>query len=565
MKTPTYAKTRFSSTNQSTSTPAPSPTAKPASSSKPKAQAAQPTTRAKNGHSSKPMTESPIQKTASKPKPSTAPIALDTASQDRFNQNLNTVFTRMNRLFAYLLPAQWAVAVALAFFYAPRTWIGTTSSPHVHTIAALVLGALIAVPSAIIAYSRASNPATRFVVAIAQSLMGALLIHTGGGHVEMHFLVFISLAILAAYRDWKVLIAASAVTAVDHLVRGVAFPYSIFGAADPTKLRWLEHAVFVIVQNGVLLFICKHNIAEMKHAAVQEVRLERAGIQLSQGVKQLIADLNVIESTGDLNRTITKSSGPIGQLADGINTFVATLRGVITEVVRTSESFTRTTESVAQAAEEMDASIVEVTGQAVDAAKLANESVHIANDGGMIIQESIAGVQAIGNTVAQSADMVKKLGERSADIATVVQTIRDIADQTNLLALNAAIEAARAGEHGRGFAVVADEVRKLADRTTAATAEITESIDRVSQDTQAAVSTMDQSRTAAENGSTKAAKAADSLGKITDGSRGVANRIAAISSAIQSVKEASTNTSSSVNSLGEDVRRLNQVVGRFKI
>jgi methyl-accepting chemotaxis protein len=64
------------------------------------------------------------------------------------------------------------------------------------------------------------------------------------------------------------------------------------------------------------------------------------------------------------------------------------------------------------------------------------------------------------------------MGQRSAQIGLIVETIEDIASQTNLLALNAAIEAARAGEHGKGFSVVADEVRKLAERSSAATKEI---------------------------------------------------------------------------------------------
>src|SRR5205085_7643571 len=103
------------------------------------------------------------------------------------------------------------------------------SQTHIHVWAAVFLGGVIVAFPIYLGLRRPGETLTRHVIAAGQMLIGGLYIHLTGGRIETHFHIFGSLAFLAFYRDWRVLITASAVVYADHILRGIYWPQSVYG------------------------------------------------------------------------------------------------------------------------------------------------------------------------------------------------------------------------------------------------------------------------------------------------------------------------------------------------
>ena len=160
---------------------------------------------------------------------------------ERFQAHWMEIVSWTDRLFAKLMVGQWLFAIVIALVVSPYAWEGRVRTMHAHVWFAIFLGGAISVFPIALAVRRAGWVVTRHVIAGAQMLWSALLIHLTGGRIETHFHVFGSLGILAFYRDWTVLATATVVVAADHLIRGLVWPESVYGIANPGWWRFLEH------------------------------------------------------------------------------------------------------------------------------------------------------------------------------------------------------------------------------------------------------------------------------------------------------------------------------------
>jgi two-component system sensor histidine kinase/response regulator len=203
-----------------------------------------------------------------------APESVEQRTEFLLSESQQIIYRRTDRLFAGLMLFQWIAGIVAALIISPRAWAGSTSYVHIHVWAAILLGGVITFFPVFLALTRPGEQSTRYVIASGQMLMSALLIHLSGGRIETHFHVFGSLAFLAFYRDWRVFVPATIIVAVDHYVRGVYWPQSVFGVLMASHWRWVEHAAWVIFEDIFLIQSCLQAVGEMRETARKQAELE---------------------------------------------------------------------------------------------------------------------------------------------------------------------------------------------------------------------------------------------------------------------------------------------------
>jgi twitching motility protein PilJ len=242
------------------------------------------------------------------------------------------------------------------------------------------------------------------------------------------------------------------------------------------------------------------------------MEMEEAQENLQRQVIRLLDDVEGA-ARGDLTVQAEVTADVLGAVADAFNLTIQNLRDIVQQVKvaardvtkgsTNSETFARALSGDALRQAEklavtlnsvqiMTASIQRVAEAAREAEAVARDASKIAQKGGEAVENTVAGILEIRETVAETSRKVKRLAESSQEINSIIAIVSQIASRTNLLALNASIEAARAGEAGRGFAIVADEVRQLADRSAKSLREIEQIVMQIQSETSSVMTAMEE-------------------------------------------------------------------------
>ncbi len=297
-----------------------------------------------------------------------------------------------------------------------------------------------------------------------------------------------------------------------------------------------------------------------------------------EAIMRLLDEMGSL-AEGDLTVKTTVSEDITGAIADSVNYAIDELRTLVTTINETSEQVSSsaqesqtTARHLANAAEQQAQQITSATSainqivssmdvvskDSAESADVAERSVKIASRGAEVVRETISGMDSIRDQIQETSKRIKRLGESSQEIGSIVELINDIAEQTNILALNAAIQAASAGEAGRGFAVVADEVQRLAERSTSATKRIETLVQTIQSDTNEAVNSMEQTTAEVVAGARLAEDAGSALGDIERVSHDLSALIQNISTAAREQSAAATDISVSMNAIQEITSQTSQ-------
>lgn len=223
---------------------------------------------------------------------------------------------------------------------------------------------------------------------------------------------------------------------------------------------------------------------------------------------------------GDLTQSVDiRARDEFGEMAEHLNEATTHLRHMLKQtseialtVSATSEQLTSSAEQTALAAQtistsmemsaegiqeqyneasqattmmqEMTESVGRVSTSTEAVSASAEDVIRQTEYGNQVVQRAVGEMNMISTSMVSSNEAMKRLGERSGKIDSLVALISGISNQTKILALNASVEAARAGEQGRGFAVVAAEIRKLAEQTKVVLDQVQTGISEISADTE---------------------------------------------------------------------------------
>jgi two-component system, sensor histidine kinase and response regulator len=228
--------------------------------------------------------------------------------EEYFALQQGEIFRDTDSLFARLLALQWVLVISFAPWLSPNAWTVPPELNHPHVWVSVFLTGVICSLPLVLIWKWPGHSMTRHAVAVAQMFISGIFIDLTAGRLETYFYVFGSLAFLALYRDWRVLVTGSLVVIADHCLSGTFGPPAKFGFDAPDLGRALEQAGWVLLEDLFLLLSIHQSLREMHGVAARQAELEA----LTMAIDAKVA-LRTAEVVGnEENFRQLSASAPIG-------------------------------------------------------------------------------------------------------------------------------------------------------------------------------------------------------------------------------------------------------------
>ena len=325
---------------------------------------------------------------------------------------------------------------------------------------------------------------------------------------------------------------------------------------------------------------------------------------LEQSFSQMIGSFNEMASVaekiseGDLNVEIKPRSGKdvLGsalatmvknlqeqarELKNGVNVLatssgqiVTTIGQLATSANQTSSSANETTTTV----EEARQTALVANEKAKSVSETAQNAVQVSTTGRKATEDTVEGMNRVREQVELVAENIVTLSEQGQAIGEIIVAVDDLAEQTNILAVNASIEAVKAGEHGKGFSVVAQEVKSLAGQSKQATKRVRTILNDIQRATGRAVMVTEEAGKTVDAGVKQAGQAGEAITTLAESINEAAQagtQIAAssrqqltgmeqVTSAMESIKDASAQNASGIKQLETAAKNLSGLGDNLK-